>query len=945
MPSSIASANGAAHSSISGPDYLSALAAFIRTHESSLANYYAPRPKQARTHTPPSWTTVLTLGIVPTAESSSSPGSAPRAPSPAPPRRDPLVLKFDPHHLYYLLLKFDELGISGAGDLDVKVDGGTSRPMSVDYSSLADLPGFTGAGEPSGNGGGSGSILGGMFGLGSGSGNGTAVRRKRDGDDSMSLQSGISSFSFGSGWWGLGGGAKDQPPADEASNVRYIYSSCTKLPALKLSPFRFTAAPEPGSKTKDSTPALVRVVEGFDDCPPQDTCVPLLAFKNLSSLVLDDLDPRGFYGWDVLSVQLRSLEVHRGGIEDVGELICDAPVEDAERRAATERRDRAVGSERRRRAEGSASTASVGAAPMADDDKPAAAPPSPATAAYPTPSKLAWSSLRHLSLSDNSLTFIPSPPLAFLPMLTSLDLSSNLLISIPPGLAHLSSLRSLNLSDNMIDSLLGVAKALGAIEVLNLSKNRLENLSGLDRLPALERLDVRENHLSEALEVSRVARLPHLREVWVRGNPFARKREEGGEENWRVKCFTYFADEEAHGHRDLAAGEIRLDGAAMTGSERRAVEAESCRRGTPLGRRRASVSAPERVAVSGNGEAKVVGRRVVTAPHRGPHHHHHGEASSSSLATSPPPLPLALSSSPVKPAAVSAVPTKSPAKPKRRKPRRVVDLDADPSASSAVARHSDSEPTSSGAETSRPTAPRGARPSTVAEEPDSTTTTTDSSSSPYPASPSKPSSSSTPRTSRLAGVSSLGPSSSSPTSSPSSKRRARVSASTYEPAPSSSPPTDPAERSGEAFRRRIEKLREEVGDHYLSVLGEREAMAEMEKQRGGATKEAGEVKKPEAVKAEPKKEEVTVPPAPTPSVDAVPPSVVDSTLEQAAAEQVDQPADSASGTGETEEAGPAPVEAEGNGGEEEQEAAAVAPAMKQGVKVVKKKKKGKGKRK
>jgi hypothetical protein len=879
------------HSSISGPAYLTALSSFIKTHEQALANYYQPRPPRnvKAAHAPPSWTTVLTLGIVPTAESS-SPSS-----TPPPPRRDPLVLKFDPHHLYYLLLKFDELGISGAGELDVKVDGGTSRPMSVDYSSLPFPPGGAGTGG--------GSVLGGMFGLG-GAGPPKA-------DDARSVTSGISSFSFGSGWWGLGsGGAAQKEQQDEATDVRYIYSSCTKLPALKLSPFLLTSAPTVASGKKDTTPALVRAVEGFEDCPPPSTCVPLGAFKNLSSLILEDLDPRGFLGWDVLSVQLRSLEVHRGGIEDIGELICDAPTEDEKRRMATEWRGRAVGSERRRRAEGSASTGE-GEDLLATSGE---APPSPATASYPTPSKLAWSSLRHLSLSDNSLTFIPSPPLSFLPTLTSLDLSSNLLISIPPGLSHLTSLRSLNLSDNMIDSLLGVSRALGAIEVLNLSNNRLENLSGLDRLPALERLDVRDNQLYEALEISRVARLPHLREVWVKGNPFARKREEssgrgsaGGEEGWRVKVFSYFEEEEQHGHRDLAAGEIKVDGTGMTSQERRVVEAESSRRGAPA-RRRASTGAQgaERVAETRGGEAKVVGRRVVTAPHR-PHHSHHRPSSP------PPPLPSTFtaaaadshsSDNTAGPPSGSATKPVIP-KPKRRKPRRVVDLDASPTSashplpppsSSSAGQFSDSDPTSSGADLPRNAlVSRGERPSIVVEE--STSTSTDDALSASPRVSSSPPNTfskhqryaSSPSTSRL---------SASASASNPSPRAARVSASTYEPPTFTGGEAEAAEKSGEAFRRKIEKLRDEVGESWLSVLGEREARSDREKEalaRGeGAIAEA---------------------PAP-PGMDET---------------EVSTPAEENGGK-ETAAAEGQPTEVE-----------AEAPQVKQGVKVVQKKKGGKGK--
>ncbi|GAA5848338.1 hypothetical protein JCM9279_001015 [Rhodotorula babjevae] len=794
------SVSSAEPSFVAERDYLAALSRFIKTHETALAAYYAPRTEQ-KAHAPPSWTTVLTLGIVPTADSPSPP--------PPPPRRQPLVLKFDPHHLYYLLLKFDELGIPNTGELDVPVEGGTTRPMIVDYSSV---PG--GGGAP---GGGAGSLLGGIPGAGM-----LGFPSSSNGDDTRSIRSGISSFSFGSGWWGLGSGAQPPTKDEEAANVRYIYSSCTKLPALKLSPFHLVAV--------DGTPAVACAVEGFADCPPPATCVPLLAFKNLTALSLEDLDPRGFVGWDVLSVQLRSLEIRRGGIEDVGELICDAPSEDSARRTEEERRHKPVGTERKRRAEGVSETSlavetlgagarEVGGAAGEHGDgevserRPASSTPS---AAYATPPRLAWTSLRHLALPDNSLTFVPSLPLTFLPTLTSLDLSSNLLISIPPALAHLTSLKSLNLSDNMIDSLLGIAKALGAITALNLSRNRLENFSGLDRLAALERLDVRDNAVADVLEVSRLSRLPHVREVYVRGNAFTRPREEGGDEQWRVKSWGYFVEEEVQGHRDVPAAEVRLDGALMTGSERRAVEADFGRRGTPLSSRgrRASAGAADRPAE--NGQAKVVvGRRVVTAPHR-----QHRERSP------PPPLPSAAHLAPSAAAAgetasiASASSAPRPPSPSkvhhkaRRKPRRIVDLDADPShptSSSLAPPASDSDqPSSSGAEHSGSSRLQGLAVSG------------DAAAGHY----SSDAQSSSPARARgavrsLGAAAGAGPAAGS-SGSTAARRTARrqLSASTFD-APAGGSGAESG--GGEALRRRIEALRDEVGESWLSVLGEREA--------------------------------------------------------------------------------------------------------------------------
>ncbi|KAH9033249.1 hypothetical protein EDB85DRAFT_2289493 [Lactarius pseudohatsudake] len=100
------------------------------------------------------------------------------------------------------------------------------------------------------------------------------------------------------------------------------------------------------------------------------------------------------------------------------------------------------------------------------------------------PSK--WAFLGHLSLADNALTFITTEILPHLSSLTHFDLSSNLLVSVPPGSSSLYNLVSLNLSDNMIDSVLGIYKKLGQVLALNLSRNRLDSLCSLERLVALD---------------------------------------------------------------------------------------------------------------------------------------------------------------------------------------------------------------------------------------------------------------------------------------------------------------------------------------------------------------------------------------------------------------------------------------------------------------------------
>lgn len=716
--------------SVDAPAYLDSLARWVRHHEVQLATVGRRAPASAL-----SWTTLLTLGAVTT--------TAP-----------PVVLRLDPHHLYVLLLKFDQLAIDGLGSLDVRIQGGPARPMSY-----AMLPG-----------------------------------RARD-SDSVSLRStfsAVSSFSMGSGWWGT-----TPVVPDDTANVKYLYSAFTKLPALRLGPFTFASSPP--------TPraSLQKPVAGFLDCPPPDTAVPLYAFKNLQALVLEDLDPRAFMGWDVLCMNLRSLEVRRSGMEDLGELLCDAVVEDAARKL---RGRGGVGEQRRRRQGLDTSTLDADDRLPLEEDVPVDS--DPIASFYPALPRHAWRSLVHFSVASNSLTFIPSPPLAYLTSLTSLDLSSNLLIAIPAGLSSLISLRSLNLSDNMIETLTGVSRALGNVHVINLAKNRIDNLSGLDRLFALERIDLRENRLTESLEVGRLAVLPHLKEVWLASNPFARPVVEGGEEHYRVKCFNYFAKE---GRTD-----VLLDGSGPGMNERRGVVKQE-RRG-PMGGRTASSSftgaALGRVGATGSlgrseearaaSSAKMVGRRVVTTPHPTRPAEH----------SVPPSLP---SSDQQPPTASTSNAVDHPdlaVKHKRRKPKRIVDLDHPHSGPSSLA---------AGSHGTLSDEDRALCP--VFESGISAREVVSSSSEEQRARGSSGKAGAAPgrRSQLLSGGSNGG----------AAPVRSGLTRTTFDP-PTALPPSvvegsTGTDESSLAFRRKIEALRNEVGESWLAVLGEREAEAERTK--------------------------------------------------------------------------------------------------------------------
>jgi hypothetical protein len=174
------------------------------------------------------------------------------------------------------------------------------------------------------------------------------------------------------------------------------------------------------------------------------------------------------------------------------------------------------------------------------------------------PSK--WRFLKHLSLADNSLTVVPAAGLTPLAnTLNSLDLSTNLFTQIPDSLATLTALRALNLSHCMIDSLHSLLRnPLPAISALNLRCNRLSSIAGIEKLYPLERLDLRDNRLTDPRELARLTGIPDIREIWLEGNPFTRTHRD-----YRITVFNLFR--QTPGFTE----DIIIDASGPTSAERR----------------------------------------------------------------------------------------------------------------------------------------------------------------------------------------------------------------------------------------------------------------------------------------------------------------------------------------------------------------------------------------
>ncbi|KAF7975895.1 hypothetical protein HWV62_8313 [Athelia sp. TMB] len=639
------------------------------------------------------------------------PSSAPSALNPiawfgtestSPPPK-PVKFSIDSHHLFYILMRMEDSGID-VGTLDVKVDN-PSKPMNY-----------------------------------------INIFRDSDKSDTLSMASfrstlsAVSGLSLGGSWWG-----RPEPPSIDAE-LKYLFSCFTKIPTLVL------AAPGP------------KMVKELANEPPNENCLPLDAFRSLQVFECADIDPRTILGWDRLSDGLRSLTIKRSGLEDVSDVFIGAVLDDQGRREGTTNRSLSRRVSRKHGAQASIySTRLPESVPEGNEDSVPNTPRPEAEPALESPlPEYKWSGLRYLSLTDNALTFLPTEPLAYFSSLTSLDLSSNLLVSIPPGISALHRLSSLNLSDNMIDSVLGIYTHLGQILSLNLSRNRLESICGLERLVALERVDLRHNVIEDLAEISRLAVLPNVSDVWVEGNPFCEV-----DDAYRVACFEYFWKE---------GKSIALDGSAPGFYEKRGLsvrpdEQMSSARGSV----RMKANSPPVVAVGG--------------------------ARSPQNASPDSSLPGSRHDSPL------LAPVGAKEKERKKKNKRIVDLsgagDGGETAPNGKLGHgghhqrarSDAEGSSGGPAAAGP----AAKP--VAHRARHGHGRHRSEFAPSPASGAPP-----PASSPLASGGTLGRS---------AARRNRVSASVFE-----SPSDTSAEANAEAYRRRIEALQNDMGEGWLKVFSQ-----------------------------------------------------------------------------------------------------------------------------
>ncbi|KAI4093923.1 MAG: hypothetical protein LQ348_000647 [Seirophora lacunosa] len=576
-----------------GQIFVRNLAQFVRTHEKALANALQLRRqdlKSDRNRPKSIGGSASPLQCLPSTNPPSSISSALAAAlslgslSFASHNVKPAKLTLTSHHLFYLLSRFEEVGIT-VGPLNIRTENLHAETSPANYVSF-----LSQALKP----------------------HGWSDR------DSMHSVTSVRSVMLGMSalWPGLGSANNlartEKAQAQLILDLKYLYSAFTKIPCLRLAPDR-----------------KARLIRGYEEFP-FDTAVPLLAFKNLSALEICDVDFRQFFGWDRIAEQLRSLTLKRAHIDDPSELITSIVLDDMDKRRRRSSKvqsspnlawpssppvrftevTKASSTPSPSAAEDSAQTSTSPQNDRLPRARNASSSPKrptsskqntsfrqvkssntkikrsgsgssessvqsspPTVGAYRTGSSSnlllvgtlpssKWRFLRHLSLADNALTSISAAGLAPLAnSLYSLDLSSNLFAEVPDGLVNLVVLRALNLSNCMIGSLQSLIRnPLPAITSLNLRANRLVSIAGVERLLSLERLDLRENKIGDPTELARLTGLPEFREVWVAQNPFTSMRSYS---NYRVTIFNLFRNT-----RGLI-NDILIDASAPTYTERK----------------------------------------------------------------------------------------------------------------------------------------------------------------------------------------------------------------------------------------------------------------------------------------------------------------------------------------------------------------------------------------
>lgn len=324
-------------------------------------------------------------------------------------------------------------------------------------------------------------------------------------------------------------------------DVKYLYSSFTKIPCLVLSPH-----------TK------INSIAGYEEYPC-DTSLPLRMFKNLQVFELFEYEPHEVYGWHTLSEKLRILIVRKTKVSDLAEILFSLVIDDENGRSSfnSNRQSRKfpysnspdvneaqnlMTSQSRMRLERTMSTPHFLSNSWRDgsynprEDKHMHSNILNELSSNKLPDAK-WQYLKQLTVSESSIGSVM--PYVFEPLtnLVKLNLSGNLLEDIPDGLHHLRNIKYINLADNYITNLKKLPLNLKHLTTINFNNNKIESLDGIQNLSTVQRVDLRRNKLSALSQLRGLIQLvalpgAELNNIFISSNSLPR--------TYRAELFNLF---------------------------------------------------------------------------------------------------------------------------------------------------------------------------------------------------------------------------------------------------------------------------------------------------------------------------------------------------------------------------------------------------------------------
>lgn len=379
----------------------------------------------------------------------------------------PLRPSFTIHHLYYLTERIANSSLDvDIGPLNIKLDTPNHEPTFISFMA-------------------------------------NNARNQRhfesDAKSITSISSVKSIVSSASVYWMSFSFSKD--PKVIQKDVKYLYSSFTKIPCLVLSPH-----------TK------INSIAGYEEYPC-DTLLPLRMFKNLQVFELFEYEPHEVYGWHMLSEKLRILIVRKTKVTDLAEILFSLVVDDENGRSSfnSSRQSRKFpgptspenneshfsSSHGRMRLERTMSSPVFLPNSWRDspnyprEDRVNYFTMNSGDRVHPKLPEAKWQYLKQLTVSESSISSILSYIFEPLSNLVKLNLSGNLLEDIPDGLHHLHNLKYLNFADNYITNLKKLPSNLKHLTTINFNNNKIDDLDGLQKLKSVQRIDLRRNKLSD----------------------------------------------------------------------------------------------------------------------------------------------------------------------------------------------------------------------------------------------------------------------------------------------------------------------------------------------------------------------------------------------------------------------------------------------------------------